>query len=97
MKQSLQGVKIFAKEPTLGIFRPFAVLQHIQNRLIHDRREQTFGSSLAWESTDCACILGNLLFGVRETCDRRFRKGLPVSYADKGTKSLEPRTKLSQP
>jgi hypothetical protein len=45
MKQSLQGVKIFAQEPTLGIFRLFAVLQHIQNRLIHDRHEQTFGSS----------------------------------------------------
>src|SRR5208283_1686897 len=45
MKQALQGVKIFAQEPTLGIFRIFAVLQHIQNRLIHDRHEQTFGSS----------------------------------------------------
>src|SRR5271166_2631375 len=45
MKQALQGVKIFAQEPTLGIFRLFAVLQHIQNRLIHDRHEQTFGSS----------------------------------------------------
>ena len=29
--------------------------------------------------------------------DRRFRKGLTVSYADVGTKSLEPRTKVSQP
>src|SRR5271157_1401584 len=45
MKQSLQGVKIFAQESTLGILRLFAVLQHIQNRLIHDRHEQTFGSS----------------------------------------------------
>jgi hypothetical protein len=30
MKQSLQGVKIFAQEPTLGISRLFAVLQHIK-------------------------------------------------------------------
>src|ERR1700757_390713 len=45
MKQALQDVKIFAQEPTRGIFRLFAVLQHIQNRLIHDRREQTFGSA----------------------------------------------------
>src|SRR5208337_2111398 len=44
MKEALQGVKIFAQEPTLGIFRLFAVLQHIQNRLIHDRQEQTFRS-----------------------------------------------------
>ena len=34
MKHALQGVKIFAQEPTLGIFRLFAVLQHIQNRSI---------------------------------------------------------------
>src|SRR5271165_3763224 len=45
MKQVLQRVKIFGQEPTLGIFRIFAVLQRIQNRLIHDRHEQTFGSS----------------------------------------------------
>jgi hypothetical protein len=31
MKQALQGVKSFAQEPTLGIFRLFAVLQHIPN------------------------------------------------------------------
>jgi hypothetical protein len=36
MKQALQGVKIFAQE---------SPLQHIQNRLIHDRHEQTFDSS----------------------------------------------------
>src|SRR5215471_21727198 len=45
MKQVLQGVKILAQEPTLSIFRLFAVLQYIQNRLIHHRHEQTFGSS----------------------------------------------------
>jgi hypothetical protein len=45
MKEALQGVKIFAQEPTRGIFCLFAVLLHIQNRLIHDRHEQTFGSS----------------------------------------------------
>src|SRR5208337_2546372 len=44
MKRALQGVQIFAQEPALGIFRIFAVLQHIQNRLIHHRQEQTFGS-----------------------------------------------------
>jgi len=98
MKQTLQGVKIFAQEPTLGIFRIFVVLQHIQNRLIHDRHEQTFGSScLGVAGLSLHIKLGNLLFGFRETCDRRFRKGLVVSYAYEGTKSLEPRTKLSQP
>jgi hypothetical protein len=96
MKQALQGAKIFAQEATLGIFRIFAVLQHIQNRLIHDRHEQTFGSSCLG-SLDCLCILGDLLFGFRETYGRRFRKGLPVSYADEGARSLEPRTKLPQP
>jgi len=98
MKQTLQGVKIFAQEPTLGIFRIFVVLQHIQNRLIHDRHEQTFGSScLGVAGLSLHIKLGNLLFGFRETCDRRFRKGMAVSYTDVGTKSLEPRTKLSQP
>src|SRR5271165_6255348 len=71
-KEALQGVKIFAQEPTLSIFRIFAVLQRIQNRLIHDRHEQTFGSS-------CLGVAGqslhtrNLLFGVRESYGRRFR------------------------
>jgi hypothetical protein len=45
MKQALQGVKILAQEPALCLFRLFAALQYIQNRLINDRHEQTFGSS----------------------------------------------------
>jgi hypothetical protein len=45
MKEVLQRVEVLAQEPALGIFRLFGVLQHIQNRLIHDRHEQTFGSS----------------------------------------------------
>ena len=44
-------------------------------------------------------VLQRIQCAVRITfaADRRFRKGLAVSYADVGAKSLEPRTKLSQP
>jgi hypothetical protein len=40
-KHALRFVKIPAQKPALGSFRFLRVLQQIQNRLIHDRNEQS--------------------------------------------------------